>query len=292
MAVKDLMIVCIGYLLVISLMYFFYGIFQHLSILENLFVVDVLATIFIFCCSLIWKNSSWYDAYWSVIPPVILLLPFIYGIAPDSSERMWLLITGVMFWAARLTYNWARNWEGFSHEDWRYIRMKGSQTSPLARFLIDFTSIHLIPTLCVYLALIPAINALYFSDTQLNSLDFFAFGILICAVIIQIVSDQQMYNFRQNLLNKGKTMQSGLWFYSRHPNYFGELLFWFGLVIFSLASYNFSVVNYIGFVVMYLLIAIGSVKLMDDRSLRTRPDFVAYAKNTPKIWINLFKKRF
>jgi len=113
MAVKDLMIVCIGYLLVISLMYFFYGIFQHLSILENLFVVDVLATIFIFCCSFIWKNSSWYDAYWSVIPPVILLLPFIYGIAPDSSERMWLLITGVMFWAARLTYNWARNWEGF-----------------------------------------------------------------------------------------------------------------------------------------------------------------------------------
>ena len=292
MPAKDLIIVIIGYLVVISLMYFFYGIFQHLSILENLFVVDLLATVFIFCCSLSWKNSSWYDAYWSVIPPVILLLPFIYGIAPDSSERMWLLISGVMFWAVRLTYNWARNWEGFSHEDWRYIRMKGSQASPLARFLIDFTSIHLIPTLCVYLALIPAINALYFSDTELNYLDFFAFGILVCAVLIQIVSDQQMYNFRQNSLNIGKTMQSGLWFYSRHPNYFGELLFWFGLAIFGLASDNFNFINYIGFVVMYLLIAIGSVKLMDDRSLKTRPDFVAYAKNTPKIWINLFKKRF
>ena len=79
MPIKDLSIVTLGYVVVIAGMYFLYGSFKDLPILTNLLLVDIIGTFLIFFCSLLWRNSSWYDAYWSVIPPILLLLPFIYG---------------------------------------------------------------------------------------------------------------------------------------------------------------------------------------------------------------------
>jgi len=105
-----------------------------------------------------------------------------------------------------------------------------------------------------------------------------------------MISDQQMYNFRQNLIDP-KTMQSGLWFYSRHPNYFGEVLFWFSLFVFALASNIALIWLLIGPIIMYALIAIASVSMMDKRSLERRPDFKYYMESTPAIFINFLKKR-
>jgi steroid 5-alpha reductase family enzyme len=154
---------------------------------------------------------------------------------------------------------------------------------------VDFGSIHLIPTLCVYMALLPMIYALAYSGEELNNLDILATFLAVLAVIIQIISDQQMYNFRKNL-TEPKTMKSGLWYYSRHPNYFGEILFWFSLFVFALAS-NLSLVwLLIGSLIMYALIAIASVSMMDKRSLERRSDFRNYMDETPAIFINVFKK--
>lgn len=292
MPLRDLFTIAIGYLAVIFMMSYLFGFFLGYPIFINLLFVDTIGTICIFGLSLFWRNSSWYDAYWSVIPPVLLLLPYFHGFEISSSSRMFLIIVATLFWAIRLTFNWVRNWSGFSHEDWRYISMKSSQKTKLGKVTIDFLGIHLIPTLCVFIGLIPAVNALYASETQINPIDLIAFGIIFIGVMLQIASDQQMFNFRQDSSNKGKTMQSGFWFYSRHPNYFGELMFWLGLCIFGFASQDFEYINFLGIIVMYLLIAVGSVKMMDDRSLKSRADFASYADSTPKIWMNLFKKRF
>jgi steroid 5-alpha reductase family enzyme len=134
------------------------------------------------------------------------------------------------------------------------------------------------------------IHALAYAGESLNSLDLLATLLAISAVIIQMISDQQMYNFRQNLIDP-KTMQSGLWFYSRHPNYFGEVLFWFSLFVFALASNIALIWLLIGPIIMYALIAIASVSMMDKRSLERRPDFKYYMESTPAIFINFLKKR-
>ena len=195
----------------------------------------------------------------------------------------------LLFWAIRLTYNWMRSWEGFSHEDWRYIMMKGKTKNKFQYFIVDFGSIHLIPTICVYIALLPMIYALAYSGNELNNLDILAAFLAITAVIIQIVSDQQMYNFRKNLAEP-KTMKSGLWYYSRHPNYFGEILFWFSLFVFALATNLTYAWLLIGSLIMYALIAIASVSMMDKRSLERRSDFSEYMDSTPAIFINIFKR--
>ena len=85
-------------------------------------------------------------------------------------------------------------------------------------------------------------------------------------------------------MTESKTMQTGLWFYSRHPNYFGEILFWFSLFVFSIASSISFAWLLIGCIVMYALIAIASVSMMDKRSLNRRTDFKEYMDSTPAIF--------
>jgi steroid 5-alpha reductase family enzyme len=259
------------------------------SLILKVLICHVEATIFIYLLSVIFNNSSWYDAFWSVIPVVLAMMCWSDISAAGNIQRAYLMHACLLFWAIRLTYNWMRSWDGFSHEDWRYIMMKGKTNNKFQYFIVDFGSIHLIPTLCVYMALLPMIYALAYSGSELNNLDLLAAFLAVLAVIIQIISDQQMYNFRKNLSER-KTMKSGLWYYSRHPNYFGEILFWFSLYVFALASNLSFGWLIIGPIIMYALIAIASVSMMDKRSLERRSDFRDYMNSTPAILINIFKK--
>ena len=88
--------------------------------------------------------------------------------AAGDIQRAFLMHACLLFWAIRLTYNWMRSWDGFSHEDWRYIMMKGKTNNKFQYFIVDFGSIHLIPTLCVYMALLPMIYALSYPLNELG----------------------------------------------------------------------------------------------------------------------------
>ena len=97
----------------------------------------------IFVFSRIYRNSSFYDAYWSVIPPLLL---FYWGIAAPMSTCCasgYHLV--VVLWAIRLTANWVYAFPGLHHEDWRYPMFK--QRAGRFEILADLVAIHLIPTL-------------------------------------------------------------------------------------------------------------------------------------------------
>jgi steroid 5-alpha reductase family enzyme len=286
----DLSIILIGYIACIYSMVLTWNLLLDFNIFLRLLACHVEATIFIYLLSVAFNNSSWYDAFWSVIPVVLTILCWMDIHAEGNGLRTALMFSVMIFWAIRLTYNWARSWEGFSHEDWRYIMMKAKASNKFQYFLTDFGAIHLIPTLSVFLALLPMNFTLYYPGPELFWLDWVAFAIGISAVIIQIISDQQMYNFRKSL-TKPQTMQSGLWFYSRHPNYLGEILFWFSFFIFSLSNGFGAFWLIIGTITMYALVAIMSVAMMDNRSLQRRDDFKAYMDSTPPIFFNFFKRK-
>lgn len=284
-----LLIILFGYIVCIYSMLLTWNYLLDASLIFKVLICHIEATIFIYLLSVLFKNSSWYDAFWSVIPVVLTILCWSDISAAGNIQRAFLMHACLLLWAIRLTYNWMRSWEGFSHEDWRYIMMKAKTNNKFQYFIVDFFSIHLIPTLCVYMALLPMIFALAYPGADLNSLDLIASFLAISAVMIQIIADQQMYNFRKNLTSP-KTMTSGLWYYSRHPNYFGEILFWFSLFVFALASDISLGWLLIGPIIMYALIAIASVSMMDKRSLERRPDFKDYMNTTPAIFINFLKK--
>jgi steroid 5-alpha reductase family enzyme len=279
----------LGYALCIYSMFITWNIFLDIHIFLRLLICHIEATLFIYLLSVLFKNSSWYDAFWSVIPVVLAFMCWIDIESSGNGSRALIMFACLLFWSIRLTYNWLRSWDGFGHEDWRYIMMKSKAKNRFQYFTIDFGAIHLIPTLCVYMALLPMCMALYFQGNNVFWLDWIACIVGVAAVIIQIISDQQMYAFRKSLI-KPETMSTGLWFYSRHPNYFGEILFWFSLFLFAIASNILFAWMLIGSLIMYALIAIGSVSMMDNRSLHRRPDFQNYMDTTPAIFLNLLKR--
>ena len=232
--------------------------------------------------SRIYKNSSLYDPFWSVAPiPIAIYI----ALWPESSEinleKVILILIPVMYWALRLTINWMRDWDGLEHEDFRYIDLKAK---PFA-FLIDLFGIHIYPTLQVNLSLFPIYYALSVSTNEVGILLYLASLFTVLAVTLELVADEQMRKFRSNVSNKGKTMRQGLWSYSRHPNYLGEILFWWGLYFMTISiDINYWYL-FICPLIMNLMFSLITCQMMDNRSLERRPDYADYMKSTRQLII-------
>ena len=240
-------------------------------------VWHITATLFVFLFSNIHKNSSIYDPFWHVAP-----IPIVFYIANQSplpDLQLNLVLSAFLFWALRLTYNWYLNWTNLDHEDFRYIDLKDNNR--FIAFINDLFGIHLIPTLIVNVSLYPIYEALM--SNNLNNLIYIGFILIILAVVIQYISDAQMRKFKSNESNFGKTMKYGLWKYSRHPNYLGEVSFWFGIYIFALASGSTSIWLLACPMVMLALFVFISCPMMDNRSLKKRPDYKEYMDKTPQL---------
>lgn len=238
---------------------------------------DLAGTIVVFAWSLCLRNSSMYDAYWSVAPPLIavwyVLLP---GNADVATMRTVLVIVGVWFWAIRLTGNWARGWTGFGHEDWRYVdlRRRIGPDGGGAYWATSFLGLHLFPTVMVYLGCLGLYPALVVGTRPFGPLDIVAAGVVVSATVIELVADEQMRSFARDR-KPGAVMDRGLWRWSRHPNYFGECLFWWGIWLFAIAadpSWWWTVIGPIAMTGMFLGV---SIPMMEKRSLARRP---AYAE--------------
>ena len=240
----------------------------------------IYATIFIYIGSVILKNSSLYDPFWSVAPiPIALYLTLNFE---NTLIVKFLVLTPIIFWALRLTRNWIISWEGFEHEDFRYIDLKN--TSMFKAEFNNFFGIHLFPTLIVNLSLYPLVFIL---TNNSNSSIFLSFASLFTflAVVLETISDEQMREFRKNPLNKGKTMKYKLWKYSRHPNYLGEIGFWFGIYMMGLSSGMAPFWIIICPLTMLALFIFVSCPMMDNRSLMNRPDYKDYMEVTSQLML-------
>ncbi|MBO7292401.1 MAG: DUF1295 domain-containing protein [Clostridia bacterium] len=192
-----------------------------------LLIADIAATVFVFLFSLLFGNASVYDPYWSVQPPVILLA---LAVGRVLSPIVILLILAVSFWAIRLTANWAYTFRGLTHEDWRYTMLH--ERTGRAYPLINFLGIHMFPTLVVYTAVLPAAYAVTEGGGG-NLLSYLGAIVSLLAATLQLVADLEMQSFRKQ--GSGGFIRRGLWRYSRHPNYLGEILMWWGVALTSLS---------------------------------------------------------
>ena len=249
-----------------------------------LFLADLAATIVIWLFGWMFGNSSAYDPYWSVAPPIIItLLAFYYGI---FSTPILLLLVAVWFWSLRLTINWMYTFPNFYHQDWRYTKLK--EENPKTWQLVNFLGIHFLPTVVVFLAMIPAFYTLRL-DIQANIWTYLSFVLCICAALLQLVSDIQMHRFRKH--NTGKVCNDGLWKYSRHPNYLGEILMWWGVyfILISIAPQYWWTV--FGPLVNNCLFAFISIPMMEKRQLENKPEYTDYIRITGRLIPNLTKKQ-
>ena len=187
----------------------------------NLLIADTVATIVCFIFSLIFKNSSVYDPYWSVAPIVILIG---FAIANGLNTLGIVLLIAICYWGLRLTVNWAYTFKGLTHQDWRYTMLceKTGKFYPI----INFIGIHYVPTLVVYGCVLPAVLAIE-NKPEINALSIIFACVSVAAATMQGIADIQMHSYRKNRTTP--FIRKGLWHNSRHPNYLGEILMWWGI---------------------------------------------------------------
>jgi steroid 5-alpha reductase family enzyme len=265
------------YLIAIALAIITFLMIDFQSIVIDIMIANLAATLFIFLMGLYLKNSSLYDPYWSVIPPVITIsLSILWG-------RFWdlnilLLNVALVIWAMRLTYNWARLWKDFNHQDWRYTMIKNK--FPKIWFLSNLFGIHVFPTLIVFIQLIGAIYYIRFSN-EISLLSYVGFMMIVIATFIQFKADQQMYHFKKT--NKTDIMNSGLWQYSRHPNYFGEILVWMGVYVFYLSAVQTLDLQLLAPILMLLMFVFISIPMLENKMVSSKPAYKSYQEQVSML---------
>lgn len=237
----------------------------------SLLVADTVATVVTFAFSIVFGNASVYDPYWSVQPPVILIA---FAIGRDLTALGVLLITVVGFWAVRLTANWAYTFGGLEHQDWRYTMLK--EKTGAFYPIINFVGIHMVPTLVVYGCILPAVYAVR-KGLIANVFSVLCLCVSLGAAVMQGIADIQMHKFRKN--KNGTFIRVGLWKYSRHPNYLGEILMWWGVslsVLFSAPDAWYLIGGAVANTVLFFSV---SIPMADKRQSR-KEGFAEYKKAT------------
>ena len=238
---------------------------------------DIVATVFVYIIGIILKNASVYDPYWSVAPIVIYT-----GIVLDSGRMdpgTFLLLLAVWYWGVRLTYNWSYTFKNLAVQDWRYDQFK--RKYPHAFQIISLFGINLFPTAVVYLCLLPGV--VFIHNSTLNALTFIGFTICIFAATLQLISDAQMHRFRRKNAGKRLLIREGLWKYSRHPNYLGEILMWWGVYTIMLSSMPGMWILCVGPLVNTLMFLFVSIPMADRRNREKRPGFDEYVRETNSL---------
>lgn len=287
--------VLINYLVAI---YVGYYAMQNMSFshpIISLLFADIVATFVVFLGSCIFVNASVYDPYWSVAPIIFL----IYWTAQSNTQIIDILRNGyirptlvwivVIFWGFRLTGNWIRGFTGFNYEDWRYQNFR--KQFPKMFWLINLLGIQLFPTIIVFLGSLSLYPALTAPDTSINIMT--VIGVLLCvgAVILEWKADNQMWTYRKERTPEQSIIQTGLWRKMRHPNYIGEMLFWWGLYIIALGvsiQFWWMIIGPLAISLMFLFI---SIPMIEKHQESKKPAYTQYKKEVPILVPNILKRK-
>ncbi len=234
---------------------------------------DVAATIVVFFFSVVFNNSSTYDPYWSVAPPFIAGYWILTGFLTAHPLRLSgiIVVLLLLLWAGRLTLNWARGWSGFDHEDWRYVDFRA--TSGRAYWVVSFLGIHLFPTILVFLGCLSLLPVLADAQHDFDTLWVLSVVMITAAIWIETRADRELYEFRRERRDPEAILDSGLWSYTRHPNYFGEVLFWWGLYVAGLAanpSYWWTIVGPLAITALFMFV---SIPMMERHMIENHPSY-------------------
>ena len=186
-----------------------------------------------------------------------------------------LLLLALSVWAIRLTYNWGKLWTDFSHVDWRYKNFQ--VMAPKLYWLVSFLAIMFVPTMIVFFQLIGPIILVEQVNLSFGLASILGTVVIVLSALLQLSADTQMQNFKKDPQNKGEIMKAGLWKYSRHPNYLGEIMVWWGTYLFYVQQFGFDWII-LAPIAMTALFVFISVPLMEKKILKTRPEYSDYIK--------------
>lgn len=257
------------------------------SPLLRAFIADIAATAVIYAFSRAYDNASFYDPYWSVIPPLLGIYWMLAAANVDASAILAFVL--ICVWALRLTGNWLTYWSSLEHEDWRYTNLR--EDNPDHWQWVNFGGIHMFPTIQVFLGCLPLYAVIIYGAPGLEWLDLLAGAVLLTGIALEFVSDRQLHAFLAQH-QQGEFIRSGLWGWSRHPNYLGELLVWYGLMLFGLAAHPagwwWLILGSLAMTGMFVFV---SIPMMERRNCERRPGYDKFMQEVPMLVPRPAKRR-
>jgi steroid 5-alpha reductase family enzyme len=253
---------------------------QVLQVLTiNLAVVCVVfLLLWVFCLWL--KDVTIVDSYWAIGMGVLATATFLQF--PESTPRRWLLLGLCWLWAIRLGGYLFWRWRDHG-PDRRYRRMMeiskerrgwGFAKSSLLLVFVTQAPLQFIVSLPVQLGQISM------EPKTLGSVAWLGAAIAVFGIVFEAIADAQLTAFRKETKNAGKVLSTGLWKYSRHPNYFGEACVWWGLFLIA-AETHIGIYSIVGPVLLtWLLIKWSGLPTLEYRMRKSKSGYVDYIETT------------
>ena len=223
--------------------------------------------------SLARNNVTHVDSLWSLF---FALAAYTTFLALDNpSTRAILILILVNIWALRLfAHLTIRNWGAL--EDDRYVEIrKNNQPHFWLKSIYIIFGFQAVLAWVISISLYGAI----ISKVPLNIFDYLGALLFAFGLFWEVVSDWQLIQFKQDAINKGKVLDTGLWRYTRHPNYFGECCLWWGFYLIALAGGAWwAIISPI--LITILLLKVSGVSMLESTIGERRPDYAQYKKTT------------
>lgn len=225
--------------------------------------------------SLVLRNSSIVDIFWGIGFVVVAWLVFL--VAPQGYlPRRQLVVALVTIWGLRLALHiGVRNWG--QPEDFRYAKWR--QENGASWWWISFFKVFLLQGILMWIISTPIIAAQTSGfPAILTPLDYFGALLWTFGLLFEATGDLQLMRFKADPANKGKLLTTGLWKYTRHPNYFGEAVLWWGYYIIALASGSWWTI-FSPILMTFLLMKVSGVAML-ERTMKSKPGYEDYMRQT------------
>ena len=227
--------------------------------------------------SLVYKNVTLVDSLWGL--GFVLIAWISFGLSEGYMGRKILIGVLTTAWGLRLSAHLAwRNWG--KGEDPRYGSWR--RASGERFWIISLFKVFLLQALFLWvIALAIQYGQIPAQPAHFTGLDFAGLSIWLIGFGFESVSDWQLARFKADAANKGRVMDRGLWAYSRHPNYFGESLVWWGIFLIALSTPNSGWTVISPLVITAVLLKMTGIPLMEKTIVDTRPGYRDYIRRTP-----------
>lgn len=222
--------------------------------------------------SLIKKRNDVADVAWG-FGFVVLSWAAVY-VSKNTSAGALLINTLVTIWGVRLSLHiYHRNKN--KAEDYRYLSWRTEWGAWF--YLRSYFQIYVLQGILLYLIALPVIVSHLYPTTHFNIVSYIGIALWCTGFLFETIGDAQLARFIKNPNNKGKILQTGLWAYSRHPNYFGEVLGWWGLWLLSLSTTSLFATIVGPLTITFLILKVSGIPLLEQK-MQENPDFAEYKK--------------
>ncbi|MEJ7609876.1 MAG: DUF1295 domain-containing protein [Ferruginibacter sp.] len=233
------------------------------------------------------RNYSVVDVFWAF--NFAMIACFIFFTAPGNDTRVMIVCILAFLWSLRLGIHLSKRiFPHLDEEEGRYKQLRKDWQKNIHLKFFFFFQMQAFSN--VWLAL-PFFIIACNTAGEICWLEYAGAGIWLISIIGEAIADRQLDQFKKDPVNKGKVCDKGLWNYSRHPNYFFQLMIWIGVFIFAVCSPYGWLAVISPLTIAYLLFKVTGIPMTEEQSLRSKGEkYKAYQRST-SVFVPWFKKK-